>query len=72
MRTRIDLVLSAIFAVLALVTAVWPQWIELMFEVDPDAGSGALEWAIVAGFGILAVAAALLARRHYLAASRTE
>ena len=49
---RIETVLAAAFAVLALVTA----------------GSGALEWAIVAGLGILAAATALLARRHYLAA----
>lgn len=67
-RARIESVLAAAFAVLALVTAMWPTWIEAVFEVDPDAGSGALEWAIVAGLGVLAAVAALLARHHYLAA----
>jgi hypothetical protein len=71
-RTRIETVLAAAFAILALVTVMWPTWIEAIFGVDPDAGSGVLEWAIVASLGVLAAAAALLARRHYRAARATQ
>ncbi len=62
-RVRVEIVLAVVFGVLAVVTAIWPTWIEAIFEESPDAGSGALEWAIVGTFGLLAVAAVVLARR---------
>ena len=49
---------AASVAVLALVTVVWPDWIEIVTDSAPDGGSGALERAIV---GVLAAAAILLA-----------
>jgi hypothetical protein len=55
---------AATAAVLALVTVVWPEWIEIVTGSSPDGGSGALERAVVAG---LAAAAMLLA-----AAARAE
>ena len=66
-RIRVEVVLAAVFGILAVVTAIWPTWIESMFEESPDAGTGSLEWAIVATFGLLAIASALLARRDYRA-----
>ncbi len=69
-RLRVEVVLAVVFAVLAVVTALWPTWIEALFEESPDAGSGAFEWAIVAAFGVLAVAAAIMARRDYRAIHR--
>ncbi len=43
---------------LAALTWVHPAWIELVFRVDPDHGSGTLEWAIVALAAIVGLAAA--------------
>lgn len=64
-RARLEFSLAGICAALAILTAFVPDWMEVIFKVDPDAGSGALEWMIVAAFGALAVFAAGLARRHY-------
>ena len=64
-RARLEFALAGVFAVLAILTALVPAWIEAVFKVDPDGGSGAIEWLIVAAFGALAMAAALLGRRHY-------
>jgi hypothetical protein len=41
------LALAAVSAALLVVTIAWPDWIELVFRLDPDHGSGWLEWAIV-------------------------
>ena len=37
-----------------LLTLVWPDWLELVFHVDPDGRNGAVEWAIVAAFALAA------------------
>jgi hypothetical protein len=33
---------------LLLMTLVWKDWIEIVFRADPDQGTGAVEWLIVA------------------------
>lgn len=65
LRFWLETVLGSACLILAIVTLVSREWIELLFGVDPDRGSGALEWGVV---GVLAVGAALaggLARREW-------
>jgi apolipoprotein N-acyltransferase len=64
-RFWIETVLASGCALLAVVTAVWHDWIELGFDVDPDHGSGALEWLIVALALAVAVAFGMLARAEW-------
>jgi hypothetical protein len=57
-------VLAGICAVLAVLTAIWPQWIEEVFGVEPDQGSGSFEWLVVLSLGIVAAISAEVARRE--------
>jgi hypothetical protein len=48
-RSRLFLeILLCVLSALALgFTALWPDWLEIVFHVEPDGGSGSAEWIIV-------------------------
>jgi hypothetical protein len=48
-RFWIASILALVGGMLGLLTLVSPTWIEELLGIDPDQGSGALEWAIVGG-----------------------
>jgi hypothetical protein len=52
-------------AALLVMTLVWKDWIEIVFNIYPDAGSGAVEWAVVAITLLLTVAFVALARSEW-------
>jgi hypothetical protein len=55
---------------LVLVTALWPDWIELLTGLHPDRHSGALEAGITAAFLVGSIVAGLLARVEWRRAGR--
>lgn len=63
-RYWVEIGLSVTCGLLLLLTLVTREWIELFFPVDPDGGSGALEWLIVACLALLVLAFGALARRE--------
>jgi len=71
-RALIEVSLALVSLGVAIVMAIWANWIELVVHADPDGGGGGLEWSIVAlsilgtiGFSLLA---ALESRRSWRAA----
>jgi hypothetical protein len=64
-RVRVETFLAVMFGAFAVVTTLWPTWIESITGLDPDAGSGTAEWAIVAVFAVAAVSAAAIARHDF-------
>lgn len=64
-RLRVEVILAAISAGLFILTLINAEWIEALTGLEPDAGSGALEWLIAAAFLVAAVVIALMARRDY-------
>jgi hypothetical protein len=45
-----------ISAALLVLTLAWPQWIEGIFDAEPDSGDGAFELMIVIGLAVVAAA----------------
>ena len=64
LRTRfwIEAGLSLASLVFMLLTLLWREWIELIFRVDPDHGSGSREWTVVLAAAAVAIAFAVVAR----------
>ena len=61
----IELMFACLSALLCVLTIVSPEWIEELFGVDPDRGSGSFEWGLVLFSTFLTVLFALLAGRRW-------
>jgi len=61
----IELGLAGTSAFLAIITLLWPYWIEIVFNIDLDMDNGSLELAIAGLSCVLAVAFSALARREW-------
>lgn len=69
-RFWFEILLGVFFASLLIFTIAAPNWIEFVFRVDPDGGSGALEWLILAILAGVAVLNLGLARVEWRRARR--
>jgi hypothetical protein len=61
----VEAALAALSGLLLLITVAWHDWIEIVFGVEPDGGSGALEWALVLAVLIVFLTFAALARAEW-------
>lgn len=64
-RFSIECALAVASSVAFVVAVLWPQWIEGLFEVSPDGGSGELEWMIAIALAVLAAGFSYVARSEY-------
>jgi hypothetical protein len=66
-RTRfwIEAGLAVISLLLLVVTLISREWIEIVFGVDPDHGSGSLEWLIVAIAALVTAFFSVIARMEW-------
>lgn len=69
-RFWIELGAASVTILVFALTIAHSAWIELVFGVDPDMGSSALEWALAASLTLMAVAVILLMRYEWLRAKR--
>ena len=69
-RYWFETVCAVLAFALALLTLFTRAWIEAIFGVDPDGGSGTAEWSIVLGLVLVALASAMAARYEVLRARR--
>lgn len=65
LRVKAEAALSVVCALLAVLTWFVPDWIERLFNVSSDAGSGETEWGIVLIFAAAALMAGWAARREW-------
>jgi hypothetical protein len=47
--------LAIVTSILFVVTLLWKDWVEIIFNVDPDQASGLLEWSIVGALLVVTI-----------------
>lgn len=61
----IEAALAGVSSFLTVLTLFTREWIEAVFNVDPDGGDGSLEWLIVVALAVVTVVFAMLARLEW-------
>lgn len=64
-RVGLETAIALLAGLLGVVTIFWHDWIEALTGWDPDHHNGSVEWLIVVGLLVVAVAMGAVARRHW-------
>lgn len=64
-RFWFESIFSLFTGIMAVVTLVWHDWIEIIFRVDPDKGNGSGEWLAVAILLLVTITLAVAARLEW-------
>ena len=57
--------LASVTGILFVITLVWHNWAEIIFNVDPDQGSGHLEWLVVGILLVVTIVLLVMARYEW-------
>lgn len=61
----VEVGLAAITGLLALITPIFPDWIEFVSGWDPDQHDGSVEWMIVVGLFVVTIIIVALAAAEW-------
>ena len=64
-RFWFETVLAVVTGILFVITLIWHNWAEIIFNVDPDQGSGLLEWLVVGALLVVTIVLFVLARYEW-------
>ena len=64
-RFWLETSLAIVTGILFVITLVWHNWVEIIFKMDPDQGSGLLEWLVVGTLLVVTIALIVLARYEW-------
>jgi tetrahydromethanopterin S-methyltransferase subunit E len=56
---------ATVTGLLFVITLFWHDWVEIIFDVDPDHGNGLLEWSIVGALLVVTVILFVSARYEW-------
>jgi hypothetical protein len=71
-RFLVEAALGSLALVVLVVTLIWRDWIEALFRIDPDAGSGSVERFVALGCGASALILAAVSSREWRRSTRLE
>lgn len=64
-RFWLETVLAIVTGILFVITLVWHDWAEIIFNIDPDQGSGLFEWIVVGVLLVVTIVLIVLARLEW-------
>ena len=70
-RFWLEIGMAAITSILFVITLIWRDWIEIVFHVSPDNGSGSSEWLTVGVLLVVTITLSVLARYEWHRARTT-
>jgi hypothetical protein len=69
-RFWLEVALAILTAGAAIATIAWPEWIELVFGIEPDEGNGTLELGVTLTIAIMSAILTMAARTEWRRAWR--
>jgi tetrahydromethanopterin S-methyltransferase subunit E len=70
-RFWLEISMATITGLLFVVTLIWRNWIEIVFNVSLDNGTGSFEWLVVGVLFVATIALSILARNEWRRAQTT-